>query len=175
MFVIPSEASDLQFAAKCRSLASLGISILFLVASLVVDDALGLQLLDKADHVGAYFPRRREDELLLKLPNDLRKRELACAKLQDRSARPFYLDRAFRKKHNRRFRRPTPAASRRQPGNARVGQLSHGQPLRLGCRGSETHPAAASPAGHRRNRARRAAPTECRTYRAAPESRPPAG
>jgi len=70
----------LRFAQDDNSIFSPVLSLcsasyLFLSASficaLVIDDPLGVQLFDKGNHIGANFPWRREDELLLELLNNL--------------------------------------------------------------------------------------------------------
>jgi len=67
--VIPSEARDLQFAASCRSLASLGMtnSISFFVANSIINDSLGVQLLQKYLDLGADLALRRQHELRFQL------------------------------------------------------------------------------------------------------------
>jgi len=51
-----------------------------LIRELVINDPLGVQLLDKGNHVGANFPWRREDELFARLEmNEYRDRR--CDKL----------------------------------------------------------------------------------------------
>ncbi len=79
--VILSEAKDplssrspekriLRFARDDNSIFS-PLYILF-IRALVIDNPLGVQLLDEADRVGANFSRRRKDELLLEFLHDLR-------------------------------------------------------------------------------------------------------
>src|SRR5208283_653658 len=131
-------------------------------SSLIIDDALGVQLLQKCLDIGADLVLRREDELCFQLLDNFSHREMSIAELENDAARSFHADRAFREEHDRSFGGSTPAASRGKLRNARIAELSHGSPQ------FEKLPAAASPVRHTRNRARRAAPKECRTCRAMP-------
>ena len=87
-FVVLSEAKDLlfcrtkrkqvlRFAQDDNSIFSPVLSLL--IRELIIKDSLGVQLLDKAGRVGANFPGRREDELLLEFLYDLLQRQLAGA------------------------------------------------------------------------------------------------
>src|SRR5713101_7029289 len=122
---------------------------------------------------------RRQHELRLQFLHNFSQREMAVAEFKDDAARSFHANRTLRKEHDRSFSGSAPTASRRKLRNALVKQLSHASPQYASRHvsyqpQSETPPAAASPARHKRSRARRAAPRECHTYRAMPGWRSPA-
>src|SRR5271166_1436628 len=145
---------------------------------LIIDDALGVQLLQKCLNIGADLALGREDELRFEFLHNFSEREMAVAEFENDAARSFDTDRALGKEHDRRFGGTAPAASRRKLRNAGVGKLRNAaistlgnariSKLSHGCPQSEKRPAAASRARHTQNRARRVAPRECHTCRAVP-------
>src|ERR1700686_3092168 len=141
----------------------------------IINDALGVQLLQKYLDLGADLALRRQHELRLQLLHNFSQGEMPVAEFENDAARSFHANRAFRKEHNRRFGGPTPAASRRKLWNALFSEFSHASSRHVSRQPqSEKRPAAANPARHRRNRARRAAPKECHTCRVTPGRRSPA-
>src|SRR5437660_8266084 len=147
----------------------------FFVANSIVNDALGMQLLQKYLDLGPDLALRRQHELRLQLLHNFSQREMSVAEFKDDAARSFHADRAFRKQHDRRFGRSAPAASGGEFWNARISKLSHAFPQPASRQPqSEKPPAAANPARRKRNRARRVAPRECHTCRAMPGWRSPA-
>src|ERR1700675_4819806 len=134
-----------------------------------------MQLLQKYLDLGADLALRRQHELRLQLLHNFSQREMAVAEFENDAARSFHANRTLRKEHNRRFDGSTPAASRRKLRNTLFSKLSHASSRHVSRQPqSEKHPAAASPAPHKRNRARRVAPKECHTCRVMPGWRSPA-
>src|SRR6202158_5298954 len=151
------------------------MTTLFLILVLVVNNPLGVQLLQKYLNLGADLALRRQHELRFQLPHYFSQREMPVAEFENDAPRSFRPNRALGKEHNRRFGGPTPTASRCKLRDARLGKVSHDSPRHVSRQPqSETPPAGASPVRHKRNRARRVAPRECHTCRAGPGWRSPA-
>src|SRR6266853_3045631 len=144
-------------------------------AKLIINNPLGVQLLQKYLDLGADLALRRQHELRLQLLHNFSQREMPVAEFENDAARSFHANRALREEYDRSFSGSAPAASRGKLRNARLGKLSHDFPRHVSRPlQSETPPAGANPARHKRNRARRVAPRECHTCRAGPGWRSPA-
>src|SRR6266481_8481429 len=163
-------------------------------AKLIINNPLGVQLLQKYLNLGADLALRCQHELRLQLLHNFRQREMPVAEFENDAARSFHANRALREEYDRSFSGSAPTASRGKLRNARIGKLSqaslnmffrfhcHHPPISLRALvcspapqyQSEKPLAAATPVRRKRNRARRVGPKECHTCRVMPGSRSPA-
>src|SRR6266478_10143231 len=97
-------------------------------AKLIINNPLGVQLLQKYLDLGANLALRRQHELRLQLLHNFGQREMAVAEFEDDAARSFHANRALREEYDWRFDGPTPAASRRKFRNALFSKLSQASP-----------------------------------------------
>src|SRR5713226_8455163 len=104
------------------------MTTLFLILVLIINDALGVQLLQKYLDLGADLALRRQHELRLQFLHNFSQREMDVAEFKDDAARSFHANRTPRKEHDRSFSGSAPTASRRKLRNALVKQLSHASP-----------------------------------------------
>src|SRR5713101_8364995 len=87
-------------------------------AKLIINDAFGVQLLQKYLDLGADLALWREHKLRFQLLHNFSQREMAVAEFENDAARPFHANRAFREEYDRGFGSPAPAASRGKLRNA---------------------------------------------------------